>query len=302
MQFVPRVSIGIPIFNGAKTIADTLDSLLAQTYTDFEIVVSDNASTDNSVTIVTAYQKRDSRIRLIKQQKNIGANGNFSAVVDAARGEYFKWATCSDLCSTNFLEACVRMLDQSPEVVLAAPRTRLFTTHPSEASEYDGDIEVRKPTAIARFLELIETLKLNNAMNGLIRIKDLRCRHPVIDHFMKADIVMVSCLAMQGQFAIARDAIFLRRMDPCTSTSLMNPEDDMKHHYPVMTRKALFPTWRLYLGWWRAIRQTPISGSDKRRAMLHVLKMCRWEQREMFEDLVNGLNYFMRLRWLGRDN
>lgn len=295
----PRVSIGVPMYNGALTIAETMESLLSQSFTDFEIIVSDNASIDNGVEIVEALQQRDARIRLIRQPVNLGANGNFSAVVDAAEGEYFKWSTCSDLCSPGFLQACVDLLDQHPEVVLAAPRTQLFTSDSKDVIPYAQDIELRDPSPAARFQRLLETLKLNNAMNGLIRTQALRGRKPAIDHYLKADIVMVSCLALQGQFMIAPEALFLRRMDPGTSTSLMSPQDDIKHHYPAMTSRALFPTWRLYWGWWRAIQRTPASPGDKQLAHRYLLKMCNWERKEFLHDLIGGLGYFTRLRWIG---
>ncbi|MGE0099195.1 MAG: glycosyltransferase family 2 protein [Hydrogenophaga sp.] len=295
----PRVSIGMPIYNGALTIAETMESLLAQSFTDFEIIVSDNASTDHGVEIVKAFQQRDARIRLIQQPVNLGANGNFSAVVDAAEGEYFKWSTCSDLCSSSFLQASVDLLDRHPEVVLAAPKTQLFTSDSKEVTPYTQDIEIRDTTPAARFKRLVETLKLNNAMNGLIRTQALRYKRPAIDHYLKADIVMVSCLALQGQFRIAPEAIFLRRMDPATSTSLMSPEDDIKHHYPVMSSRALFPTWRLYRGWWRAVQQAPVPLEDRRFAHRYLLRMCNWERKEFLHDLAGGLGYFARLRWMG---
>ncbi|WP_372657339.1 glycosyltransferase family 2 protein [Hydrogenophaga sp.] len=298
MKTAPRVSIGMPIYNGEETIAASIESLLAQSLGDFELIVSDNASTDQSVAIVQRYQQQDSRIRLIRQAHNVGANGNFSAVVDAATGEYFKWTTCSDLCSPNFLQACVDVLDQRPDVVLAAPQTLLFEADPDVHKVYDGDIEVQDSSPARRFVQLIQRLQLNNAMNGVIRTQALRYKRPIIDHFLKADIVMVSCLALQGGFALVPQALFLRRMDPKTATSLMSPEDDIKHHYPVMSWKALFPTWRLFWGWRQAVWQTPVPNQDKTEACRYLRKMCVWEWKEFVRDLVSGLAYFLKLRWL----
>jgi glycosyltransferase involved in cell wall biosynthesis len=298
MKPTPRLSIGMPIYNGAETIADSLDSLLAQTFTDFELIVSDNASTDNSVEIVQRYQRQDARIRLIRQPVNLGANGNFSAVVDAAQGTYFKWTTCSDLCSPHFLQASVDLLDRHPEVVLAAPTTLLFESDPAQHQAYDGDIEVRGNLPSERFVQLIRKLKFNNAMNGVIRTSALRYQQPVIDHFLKADIVMVSCLALQGEFALVPDALFYRRMDPKTATILMSVEDDIKHHYPVMSSKALFPTWRLYAGWCRAAWKTPVPAHERRTACRYLARMAIWERKEFLHDVISGLGYFFKLRWM----
>ena len=296
----PRVTIGMPVYNGAQTIAQSLDSLLEQSFGDFELVISDNASTDDSVHIIKSYCQQDTRIRLIEQSCNIGANGNFSAVVDAARGEYFKWSTCSDLCSPDFLTHCVTFLDAHPDVVLAAPSTLLFETHPDESQLYTQDFAVLNESPGRRFQQLIETIKLNNAMNGLIRLKALRTRRPVIDHYMQADIVMMSCLCLQGKLAQVPDAVFLRRMDPRTATILMTKEDDLRHHYPSPDMRALLPAWQLFLGWLRAVHQTPVAAADKRQAYCYIAKMCFWERRRLLSDIPACIAYLLQSVQLGR--
>jgi hypothetical protein len=111
---------------------------------------------------------------------------------------------------------------------------------------------------------------------------------------------MVSCLALQGEFAIAQEALFYRRMDPKTATILMSAEDDIKHHYPVMSSKALFPTWRLYAGWCRAVWKAPVPASEQRAACVYIARMSFWEWKEFFHDLASAVEYFVHLRWLKR--
>lgn len=296
----PRVTIGMPVYNGALTIAQSIDSLLAQSFTDFELVISDNASTDHSVSIIQSYCQKDPRIRLIQQPCNIGANGNFSAVVDAARGEYFKWSTCSDLCSPTFLMHCVDFLDIHTDVVIAAPRTHIFQDDPGESTPYQEDIEILDDSPAQRFQQLVKTIKLNNAMNGLIRTSALRARRPVIDHYMQADIVMMSCLALQGKLSIVPEAVFLRRMDPRTATILMSREDDLRHHYPRTDFRAVFPTWRLFLGWLNSVHQTPATASDKQRAYRHIAQMCMWERGRLLRDIPEAVAYLLQFHWLER--
>lgn len=292
----PRATIGMPVYNGALTIAQSLDSLLSQSFEDFELIISDNASTDDSVHIVKSYCQRDSRVRLIQQPRNVGANGNFSAVANAARGEYFKWATCSDLCHPDFLSHCVALLDARPDVVVAAPVTGLFENHPNESGPYAGDIEVLDDSPAKRFQELIESIKLNNAMNGLIRTKALKARHPVMDHYMRADIVMMSCLALQGKLALAQGAIFLRRMDPRTATILMDSEDDIRHHYPSPDFRSQLPTWHLFKGWVQAVHQTPVPAAEKRQAYGYIAKMCFWDRSRLLRDISLGITSLLQFR------
>ena len=118
------VSIGMPVYNGGEELRNALDSLLAQTYSHFELIISDNASTDSITQALTEeYAKRDPRIRLIRQPATQTATENFQFVLEQARGEYFLWAAHDDTWSRNYLEVLARRLDQAPDAVLATPIT-----------------------------------------------------------------------------------------------------------------------------------------------------------------------------------
>ena len=113
----PRVSMGLPVYNGEQYLATALDSLLAQTFTDFEIVISDNASTDATEEICRRYAARDARIRYVRQPENRGSVFNFNHVFELARGEYYRWHAHDDVCAPTFLDRCVELLDQDPTIV-----------------------------------------------------------------------------------------------------------------------------------------------------------------------------------------
>jgi glycosyltransferase involved in cell wall biosynthesis len=108
---IPAVSIGMPVYNGAKYIREALDSLLAQSFTDFELIISDNASTDATTEICQEYAKKDGRIRYILQTENIGPTANFQLVLSEGQGRYFMWAAHDDRWSSNFLELTVAVLE-----------------------------------------------------------------------------------------------------------------------------------------------------------------------------------------------
>lgn len=101
---IPVVSIGMPVYNGEKYIKEALDSLLTQTFTNFELIISDNSSTDNTQEICQMYATKDSRIKYIRQQKNIGVALNFEFVLNMAQAEYFTWAASDDFWSVNWIE------------------------------------------------------------------------------------------------------------------------------------------------------------------------------------------------------
>ena len=112
MNAVPRLSIGLPVYNGENYLAESLDALLGQSYEDFELIISDNASTDGTADICRRYGKQDSRIRYIRQPRNIGLAPNHNVVLDQARGELFKWASHDDLYARDLLKCCVEALDE----------------------------------------------------------------------------------------------------------------------------------------------------------------------------------------------
>ncbi len=121
---MPRVSVGLPVYNGENFIKDALDSILAQTFEDFELIISDNASTDGTQQICRQYTSKDQRIRYIRNDGNIGASKNFNQVFELSSGEYFKWIAHDDLCAPEFLERCVEVLDQDPSIVLCFARPK----------------------------------------------------------------------------------------------------------------------------------------------------------------------------------
>lgn len=122
----PRVSIGLPVYNGATYLAETIEALLAQTYEDFELVISDNASTDATQDVCRCYAARDARIRYERQEQNQGPPWNFNRVFHMATGDYFKWAAHDDLCAPALLARCVEALDADPSAVVAYSRVAVI--------------------------------------------------------------------------------------------------------------------------------------------------------------------------------
>ena len=117
-QQAPTVTIGLPVYNREKFITQAIEALLAQTFTDFELIISDNASTDRTEAICRDYAARDARIRYIRQPVNLGLLGNFNYVKQEAKGKYFMWTASDDLCEPQFVEALVSQLEHDPSLAL----------------------------------------------------------------------------------------------------------------------------------------------------------------------------------------
>ena len=113
----PRLSIGMPVYNGELFIQQAIESILAQTFTDFELIISDNASTDSTQEICQNFSKKDNRIRIFKQDKNIRTHRNFIFVLKQAKGKYFAWAAVDDYLDKDFMEKNLKVLESHNSIV-----------------------------------------------------------------------------------------------------------------------------------------------------------------------------------------
>ena len=135
---MPKLSIGIPVFNGQEFLPELLDSLLAQTFRDFEILICDNASSDRTPQICCEYERRDSRVRYIRNERNLGAIANFNRVFELSTAPLFKWAAHDDLYHEAYLDACVTLLEENPDIILAHTGTA-FIDEKSEILPFEQE-------------------------------------------------------------------------------------------------------------------------------------------------------------------
>lgn len=295
MSTIPLISVGIPAYNAAAHIGTTLEGLLAQSFGDFEVIVSDNASTDATRDVVENYAQHDARIRYERQPSNIGANPNYSYVVHRARGKFFKWSSSSDWCAPDFLERCLNVLSAHDDAVLVAPRTFLFQDDLGKSEEYADDIAILDESPSARLARLVSVLSLNNVINGLIRMSALR-RTRLIDTYRGADIVLMGHLALLGKFRLLDQRLFYRRMERATATALQDAAEKWQHHYPQRSTRTLFQGCKRQAGWAWAGLSAPMSASEKLRTLVLVAKFSYWDDHFLWNDL-RGLWHFLHGKW-----
>ena len=226
-----RVSIGMPVWNGEAFVAEAIESILAQTYGDFELVISDNCSTDATAEICQSYVMKDKRIHYIRQDKNVGAAENHNEVFRRSSGQYFKWSCHDDVLEAEFIEQCVRVLDKEESVVLCSPATILINEDGSlvcYSPEHHAmvDIHGRKwpvtPENNARLMsndpaERFAALLLNTSMcleiYGLIRRSALE-KTRLMPHHAGGDKVILAELCLMARFHLLQNPLFYRRCHP----------------------------------------------------------------------------------------
>lgn len=191
----PRVTVGVPVYNGATSIGRTLDNLLAQTFTDFEILVSDNGSTDDTEAICRRYASNDARIRYVRQPHNLGPAKNFRFLVDAARGDYFLWAACDDLRSADFLALNVVFLDAHLDYVASTCPNWFEDESPVTAVRFA--LQGRPEERFASFFA--HCWRSHAIFYSLIRTQDLRQCEVLGTSFIAVDWAIDLFLASRGQ-------------------------------------------------------------------------------------------------------
>ncbi len=298
MSAIPQLSIGLPVYNGESFLAESLDALLGQTYEDFELIISDNASTDGTPDICHRYEKKDSRIRYIRQPRNIGAAPNHNFLVQQARGDLFKWASADDLYARDLIRSCVYALDEYPKAVLAHSWTAAVDNKGNVTQALDYPLATDSARAPERFRSILfgcsglyqsgdgggnRAVPQDN--NGVIRADDMygvirtNALRRVAPHgsYYHADRILVLELALNGPFHQTADWLYFRRdhddrgthsptvrtwcgwLDPDRSSRLRNPAARLLAEY----------IW----GYVAAIRRAPISQADRLQCYGH---LARW--------------------------
>lgn len=225
-QQPPRVSIGVPVYNGARYLARTLDSLLVQTFSDFELIITDNGSTDGTEAICREYARRDMRIRYHRAATNQGVVRNFNWCFELSRAAYFKWNAADDCCAPTFLEKCVAVLDADPEVVLAFTRSTIIDEEdrPKRINDYDADADDPRPAV--RFSHLINIDYRQHAAQeiyGVIR-REALARTPLYEPVVRTDSILLARLALMGRFRFVEEPLFLNREHEQRSVRLVPGE------------------------------------------------------------------------------
>jgi glycosyltransferase involved in cell wall biosynthesis len=166
--------LGLPVFNGAQFLTSCLDSLLAQTYDNFELIISDNASSDETAAICESYAKRDSRIRYERLKSNRGAAWNHNHVLERARGVYFRWCGADDCIAPRFLEACVEALENRADAVLAYPLSVVIDGTDQPVDRTSDRMELDAADPVIRFAHLLDSWNsTHNPFYGVMRMTSL---------------------------------------------------------------------------------------------------------------------------------
>jgi glycosyltransferase involved in cell wall biosynthesis len=284
------------VYNGEKYLAGSIEALLGQTYTDFELIISDNASTDGTADICKEFLSLDSRIRYFRQPVNIGSAPNHNFTFQQARGELFKWAASDDLYARTLLERCVAAIDEHPEAVLAHSWTAAIDDADNLVQALEYPLETNSPSAPARFCSMLfgtgeddQGLIRADDQYGVIRSEVLRKIGPQ-GSFYHSDRVIMADLVLHGPFYQVPEWLYFRRDHsgrPQHATpsvrgwcANLDPNRANRFRHPAARLLAEY-----LLGYAKAIRKAPLSNQDRRACYGHLV---RWTASRFLPALVRA--------------
>lgn len=299
------VSIGMPVYNGANFIREALDSILSQTYENFELIICDNASTDETEKICREYMSKDSRVRYYRSQQNLGATWNFNRVFELSSGKYFKWAAHDDLIAPDFLLKCVEVLERDPALILCHSQAKVIDDRGNVLQEYKVQLNTDSPKPQERFHELLHQ-HLCFPIFGLIRSSILKNIDPLMGNYSHADGILLLKFALLGRFYEIPEYLFFYRKHTQQSISLFsqnflvyNSKDSKQsidlfpdfHAYtlwfdPAKKGKILFPHWRILSECLVTVWQARLSWYERIGCYLAVIKQWNGGTILLIKDLI----------------
>jgi len=271
----PRVSIGLPVYNGENYLEEAIDSILAQTYKDFELIISDNASTDRTPDICQAYANKDPRIRYYRNEKNIGAAVNFNRVFELSSSEYFKWAAHDDIIAPDYISECIEILDNDDSIVLCNSKAKFIDESGEVIEDYNNKlINVNSPKPQNRFGDLIFYDHMCFDVFGLIRSDTLR-KTSLIKAYPGSDRVLLAELGLINRFHEIPKYLFYNRDHSERSIKALPANLRIGWFDTSKEGQITLPRWKVFFEYFKLINHFSLGLYDKACCFIQVgIKSC----------------------------
>ncbi|MGE0622633.1 MAG: glycosyltransferase family 2 protein [Pseudomonadales bacterium] len=256
------LSIGMPVFNGESFIGEALESIQNQSFSDFEIIVCDNASTDRTQEIAQDIACGDNRIRYVRNEHNIGAAPNFNKAFQLSDSSYFKWAAHDDVLDREMLQSCVSILDDNPDAVLAHTGVQVVGPSLEPLEVYDAELPTDNADPVIRYACLLRGHKCFEVF-GVIR-RDALKNSSLIGSYAHSDGVLLAQLALKGRFLRDERPLFLPRRHAEQSMAMLGDYRQYTEWFDPSRKAAwVFPYWRIYFELLKAIQFSSLTASQK---------------------------------------
>lgn len=283
----PVLSIGLPVYNGENYLREAIDSLLSQTFDDFELIISDNASTDRTSEICQYFMGKDKRIRYFRSETNLGMHKNWNRVFELSSGKYFKWAAHDDLYAPQFLAKCVDILNQDKTMVLCSTRTKIIDEAGNFLRDYDVFVKTDSFSPHDRFYNMLAVDHWCFQIFGVIR-SDVLAETPLHGYFFGSDRNLLAELSLRGRVYEVPEYLFLRRDHIAASArQASNHWERLINYNPTGASQTKFLGVRRIYEYAASIYRTPLGVLE--RLLCYVVLM-----RLMIEKVWHRFLYIMK--------
>lgn len=242
----PTVSLAMPVYNGGQYIGEAIQSILDQTFEDFELIITDNASTDDTQQICLDFAEKDPRVRYHRNPQNLGAAGNYNRGFELARGEFLKWCAHDDNISPSYVEEAVRALNENEDAIMAYGRTQMIDSH---GTHLDGSAsailtDMGNPNSVKRFMQAVHAGGSCSAIFALFRKSEL-ARSTLHRGYYQSDRALLSEMALLGTFEYLPEIVFYNREHETRSMSLDDKIARAKWQNTKSSGRFAFEQWPL---------------------------------------------------------
>ena len=285
-----RVSLGLPVYNGERFLKEAIESIVAQSFEEFELLISDNASMDGTAELCRAYAREDRRIRYERAERNHGCAWNHNRVLELATGQYFKWCAADDVLGLDFVRKCVERLDRASEAVLCySGTTTVIDEWGKEIAIAEDETHVDSRDPVVRFASLLGPLR-HNVFYGLIRAELLRRSRPM-GAYLAADRCLVAELSLLGPFAKIGEKLFFRRMHD--HNLRRSAKEELEIYDPSMLRRVPIREWRVAREHLSTVWRAPVTSGTRVRLVGTVLRWMLSQRRYLLSELTEIGKYWV---------
>jgi glycosyltransferase involved in cell wall biosynthesis len=288
MSAEPLVTIGLPVYNGERFIRQSLDSLLGQTFRDFRLIVSDNASTDSTAAICQEYAARDPRVVYTRNDHNIGNPRNFNKIANLTTTKYLKWSTADDYWDIHFLEKAVAVMEKDPSIALCYPGAILIDEEGKNPRPYKDFLHLMGEDSGKRYIDVLEKHQLLHQHLGLIRTSALKQTH-LLGVFAGSDLNLIAELALYGKFHELPEPMFYRRFHATSGSFNRASAEHQARFYHGRGTDTPFVHWRKQLWQFRSVLTAPLSLASKLRVCGRLVRHSVWNREILVADLIAGV-------------
>jgi len=292
----PAVSVGLPVFNGGKYLKEAIDSVLAQTFRDFEFIISDNGSTDDTREICEEYASADPRIRYCRAEKNMGGGWNFNNVFFLSRGVYFVWFCHDDLWSPDFLEKHVDVMNKRPELASCYSRTSFINAEGDPIYSIVGRPYMAGSDPAVRFRRFLRYHTPTNECSqvlGLFR-SDVLKKTRLMGIYPSSDMILLGEILLRGPAFEIPECLLIRRDHPLKSTNAYHSMEERAEWYdPRKKGKIQLTTWRWVYEWSRSVLRVPIRFEEKWRSLAAVKEWACLHRSAMKKEIKSAIKRFL---------